>query len=172
MTAMIVPTASDVVRCIGDTLDSVILPGLDTLERRSAATTMRHLLRYVALRIDLEGQVLFDELAQLHSVLDEASTYFGAAAGEPSKALAAAINGSLAQQRAPDVYPSVQVMAVEIAGLRQHVCDALTLLQSAGEGLNDAGRRLHEAFRNYVRWQIAQEAKIIEPAFRGFGPRR
>jgi hypothetical protein len=166
MSKTVVPDVAAVIRCIGDTMDEIILPALTTPVQRSAGATMRHLLRYAAAQIDTQGQMLLDEQHRLHKLLGEACIFLdGIPAGT---ALAAAIRATRAEKRDPTIYPSLSLMASEVGNMRQHVCDLLVILQS----LNSAGESLHNEIRAYIAWQIEQEGKVVEPAFLGFGPRR
>lgn len=170
MKPMLVPTAADVVRCIKETMDTVITPAFpEGSSEISFATTIGHLLSYVEHRIEDEGQQLFDEVRYLRGVFPEA---LGWLAGRPgTEALAAAIRASLDARRDPDVYPSLSLMAVEVGELRQHICDLLELVHADGEPAGGTAA-LHATLREYMRWQIQLEGKLVEPAFVGRGPRR
>ncbi len=168
---MIVPTAADVIRCIEETMERVIQPALTSLSDRSAATTIRHLLHYVAIRIDAEGQILFDDAKRLRAVLAECLAWLDAR--PDAESLAAAIRETLNRERDPEIYPSPVLIAGEVASLRQHVSEVLALLlKLAPDDRGAAGEALHQTLRDYIVWQVEQEAKIIEPAFVGRGPRR
>lgn len=168
---MIVPSLSDVVYTIRSALDEVIAPQLDGLRERSTITTIGHLLRLVEHCIDAQGQVLFDELHELEPLLADIARRFDAVAELQS--IAADIRQSLAVERDPRVYPSLKVLAAEISRLRQHVSDALVAIRalpasSRGPEIEAA----HRLLRDYIQWQLQQEARVIEPAFIGYGARR
>lgn len=168
---MIVPTLSDVVYTIGAALDDVIAPRLEGLRERSTLTTIRHMLRLLEHSIDQEGQVLFDEVNKLGSLLEDIANRFDAV--PELKNVATAIRQSLALKRDPAVYPSIKRLSEDVARLRQHVSDALVAIRA----LPAAGRgpqieAAHQLLRDYIQWQLQQEARVIEPAFIGYGPRR
>jgi hypothetical protein len=166
MSKTVVPNVAAVIRCVGDTMDEILLPALTTPVQRSAGATARHLLRYAAAQIDAQGQALLDESLRLHKILGDASMFLDS---QPAgAALAASIRATLAEKRDPTIYPSLAIMAEEVGMLRQHVCDLLILLQSR----NGAGEKIHNEIRGYIAWQIEHEGKVVEPSFLGFGPRR
>lgn len=163
---ILTPTPAEVLGCVRQTLENVIAPALKGGAEQSFAVTMTHLLSYVERRIDNEGQLLFDEIVRLKELLARARDWL-----PENDALAGRIADSLSVQRDPAVYPSLKLLAREVAVLRQHVCDLLLMLQAAEP---DAGAEaLHQAVRDYIVWQLEEEgARIFEPAFVGRGPRR
>jgi hypothetical protein len=168
---MIVPTLADVVHAISGALDEVVAPKLEGLRERSTMTTIRHLLRLVENGIEGEGQVLYEELNELKGLLGEVATIFASRPG--LEAVAAAIRESLALERDPSIYPSLRILAEELGRLRGHVCDALVALRALPASATSAETQTaHQRLREYIAWQLKQEARIIEPAFRGYGARR
>ena len=168
---MIVPTLTDVVHTVSSAIEAVIAPKLEGLRERSTITTIRHLLRLVEHGIEGEGQVLYDELSRLKGLLSNVADVFDARL--ELRGLAAAIRASLAIERDPSVYPSISILAQEVGRLRGHVCDALTALRGLpASAQGSATQAAHQQLRDYIRWQLEQEARIIEPSFRGHGARR
>ena len=168
---MIVPTTADVVHTIARQFEEVIVPALDGLRERSAAATMSHLLRYVNKRVEMEGPLLFEEAAELRRILGGIAERLAGTAGL-ERALAT-VRTTLAQELDPAVYPSVTLLGDEVSRLRGAVDAMLVALRALPEGVRtDATAAAHEELRAYIGWQILQEAKIIEPAFVGFGARR
>jgi hypothetical protein len=167
---MIVPTAADVVRTMAAKFEETIMPAMESPQEKSTAQTFRHLLRYVERRIEDEGQTLLDEVFKLGELLAEMVTHFVSRDDNASKALAAAIAETLAVEEDPKRYPSLSVMAQRVGVLRQHVSDALKILNAIDE--NEADKALHDKIRRYIAWQIEQEGKVIQASFWGHGPRR
>jgi hypothetical protein len=153
---MIIPTAADMLKTVQATLESVIKPDLTSTGTRSAAASAGHMLRIATLRIEVEGQILFDEAAKLRELLPRVQAFLG--------------DGALPPVRDTSVYPSLALMAAEVGTLRQGVCDALEALQ--GRDLDAEGTRLLSELHSYIAWQLEQESKMIEPATIGHGPRR
>lgn len=175
MSKTIMPTVPDLLRSIGETLENVVTPALVGNAELSAVTTIRHLLRYATFRLDREGQALLDEAKLLRGLLSEGAAYLKSrpASDTVSSDLVIAIDSTLAQRRDPDLYPTLTLMADEVGVLRQHVCDFLAILRSAGaSGRGAAGEEQLQSVRRYLSWQIEQESKIIEPSFVGQGARR
>jgi hypothetical protein len=168
---MIVPTLADVVHAVSGALDEVIAPKVEGLRERSTLTTIRHLLRLVEIGIEGEGQVLYDELNKLEGLLSEVATVFATRPG--LEGVAAAIRESLALERDPSIYPSLRILAQDVGRLREHVCDALVALRALPASATSADTQTaHQQLREYIAWQLKQEARIIDPAFRGHGARR
>jgi hypothetical protein len=166
----ILPSAIEIVRNVREVTRDVIAPTLASHSERSAAATIDHMLRYVERLLAGEGQALLDEEARLKALLPRVAGWLD---GRPGMApLAAAIRETVAATRDPAVYPALTIMEDDVAMLRQHVCDALVALNAAGDDKGAEGEAVHAALRDYIRWQIATEGKLVEPAFLGHGPRR
>jgi hypothetical protein len=169
---MLLPTSVDVLRCVERTLETVIAPTLTSTAERSAAATMGHLIRHVILRIEHEGQMLFDDIGVLRPLLLQVEDYLKERpAGD---AEAARVRGRIAALLAgppKSGYRDVASLAEEVSALRQGVCDSLSYIQTQKSGDLPAAS-VNEALRRYIAWEIEQEAQIIDPAFEGFGPRR
>lgn len=173
-TPMLVPTASDTVRSIAGQLEEIILPALDGQLERSTVATILHLLRHTSQRLALEGQILFDEIAYLRPLFTRAAGWL--AARPDHRALAERMSAAVAVEgwspdAAPGDYPDLERVAARVAILRQLVDELLGALHQR-DATDAEGAELHQAMRAYIGWQIAQEAKLVEPAFRGWGPRR
>lgn len=169
MTPILTPTATEVLRCVRETMESGIIPSLSGRTERSNAATIQHMLRFVEYRIDREGQLLFDEIAYLRDLFPTALDWLVDQAS--ADALRNAIERTVGATPDPTIYPSLARLGETVAALRQHVCDLLLLLQAAPESDGRAAD-LHQKLRDYIVWQLEQEGSMVEPAFIGHGPRR
>jgi hypothetical protein len=171
---MLLPTSADLLRCIERTLETVIAPTLTGSQERSAAATIGHLLRHVALRIEHEGQMLFNDIGILRPLLLQVDAYLGRRPADDARAarVRAKIAAALAYPVSSIDYRDVASLAGEVSALRQGVCDALAFVQTQKSDAAGAAAPVHEALKRYVAWEIEQEAQLIDPAFEGFGPRR
>lgn len=165
----LLPSATAIVRCVREAVDSVLAPALQGLSERSTVATIQPTLRYVEQLIDHQGQILLDEQRMLAGLLPEAARWL---TGQPGKEGAgAAIEATLAREEDPTIYPSLAIMGDRVAQLREHVCTLLTVLH--GRDPDDAvAESLHARLRDYIAWQIEQEGRLVEPAFLGRGARR
>lgn len=161
---MITPTAAEMLKSAERTFETVIKPDLHSTSTRSAAATIGHMLRIVALRIESEGQILHDESAKLGALLPHVAEWMR------TQDLPVPSSLSAVPTRDPAIYPSLAVMAAEVGALRQGVCDALDMLQS--HDLDSDGAALLQQLHEYVAWQLAQEGRMIDGATIGSGPRR
>jgi hypothetical protein len=167
MKPMLIPTVGETVRCIRDSLADVIAPQLSTQTLRSSMGSTIQLLHYVERRVEDEGQMFYDEIKYLRGLFAEVLAF---ADKRPEMAsFAAAIRQTLDTKRDPDTYPSLTLLAQEIGQMRQHVCDALLLVQSMSDTESE---QLRDALHRYTAWQIVREEKLMAAAFRGRGPRR
>jgi len=173
MTAMrpqpqLLPSAVDILRCVREVSHDLLAPSLTGHAERSAAATIDHMLRYVERLLDHQGQALLEEEEKLKALLPKAADWL---AGRDA-ALAEAIHADCAVARDSTIYPTLAMMEDRVALLRQHVCDTLTALHAEGAAKGADGEALHDMLRDYIRWQIAREGELVEPAFLGHGPRR
>lgn len=172
MSPILLPTASDVLRCIRETVQSTIMATLPGHAERSAATTICHLLRYVERRIECEGQSLLDEERKLQGILRAAAVHLDARGDELGRTLAGAIHRSL-ETADPAIYPSLTLMAERVALLREHAGSVLAALQpQQAIERGTEGDAIRQSLREYITWQIAEEGKLVESSFAGHGPRR
>jgi hypothetical protein len=171
---MLLPTSVDILRCVERTLETVIVPTLTGVGERSAAATIGHLLRHVALRVEKEGQILVDEIGVLRPLLSQTVAYLGTF--QPSDTAAAQLRAALAtllgRSFAAPGYRAVASQSEEVAALRQGLCDALAFVQKQAPQPTGSAAELHKAILGYITWEIEHEAQVIDPAFEGFGPRR
>jgi hypothetical protein len=167
MKPMLLPTVEETLRCIRDSLQEAIAPALTTQTLRSSMASTIHLLHYIERRVEDEGQMRYDEIEKLRGVVAEILAF--ADNHREGAKLAAAIRQTLGAKRDPGVYPSLKLLAEDVGQMRQHVCDALLLVQSASGADSD---KLRETLHGYAVWQLVQEEKLMTAAFRGRGPRR
>ena len=168
---MINPTATDILRLVDATLKDKVEPSLSDLTGRSALATVRHMLRHVLVRVDVEGQLLTDDIAALRPLLQQVSRYLAS----KGVALAKEIDATLAKaHRAPGAYPTLDSLGLEAGALRECVYQALKQLQSLRDahGTESDYVAVRAAIRSYLVRQIEEEEKTIGPAFYGQGPRR
>jgi len=171
---MLLPTSVDVLRCVERTLETVIAPTLTGTEPRSAAATMGHLIRHVVLRIEHEGQMLFDDIGVLRPLLMQVESYLKGRPADDGEAarVREGIAAVLARPPSSTGYRDVASLAAEVSALRQSVCDALAFVQAQKPDGTGPAAAVHEALKRYIAWEIEQESQLIDPAFEGFGPRR
>ncbi|HET8613765.1 MAG TPA: hypothetical protein VFL92_13460 [Sphingomonas sp.] len=164
----LLPSAADILRCVREVTHDLLAPSLTGHAERSAAATIDHMLRYVERLLDHQGQSLLDEEQRLQALLPKAADWL---AGRDA-ALAQTIRADCTATPDSTIYPTLAMMEDRVALLRQHVCDTLTALHAEGAAKGTDGEALHDMLRDYIRWQIAREGELVEPAFLGHGPRR
>lgn len=172
---MIYPTSSDLLRCIDQTLLTISAENTPHTAVKSALATSRHLIRHVELRLHLERAILLDDIEKTRELLGKIVAYLE----------------SHARQR-PDLTHSIRAVLGETAGfpssaagefdaiharaktLRELVYSALAQLQGVpvAEKATKPYGDIRQSIRDYMRYQIEQEDRLIHPAFCGKGPRR
>ncbi len=170
---MITVSATDLLRVVDATLTNKVEPALNDMSARAALTTVRHLLRFVKVRIEGEGQTLTEEIAATRSLLEDIATYHDGA-GDPTDAQT--VRDALAAASAGDPvrYQSLDDLTAQTAALREALHRALANLQSKRDsrGKDDAYLAIRAAVRAQVVRQIEAEGELVGPAFFGRGPRR
>jgi hypothetical protein len=173
---MIRPSAIDLLRTIETALASMPTATAGQPAERSTLATARALLRHAAIRLEREGQILSDDIRDLHALLPIVATYLLALPDcDEARALAAQIDHTLAIRFRPqEGYASLSSLADEAGALRARIYESLALLQSRRALLRDQPGYIdaRARIRAYCAHQIEAEAELIEPAFAGFGPRR
>ncbi len=139
---MLLPTSSDLLRCVERTLQTVIVPTLTGMAERSAARTIEHLLRHVVLRIEHEGRIFSAEIDLLRPLLERARNVFDQDFAGVAEAAAARRPLQRLYLLPPRTrgYRDVASLAAEVTLLRQGVCDALRLIQQHKATLSAPGK--------------------------------
>lgn len=170
---MITVSATDLLRVVDATLLEKVEPSLSDMNGRAALATVRHLLNFVRVRIEKEGQALSDEIAATRPLLDDIAAYHDAAG---DIADAEAVRAVVAKAPLPDParYRSLDELDREAATLREALHSALACLQAKRDerGDHEGYRAIRAAIRAQIVSQIEAEGEIVAPAFFGRGPRR
>lgn len=170
---MITVSATDLLRVVDATLIEKVEPSLSDMNGRAALATVRHLLNFVLVRIEKEGQTLSDEIAATRTLLADIAAYHDAAGDADD---AEVMRAALAKLPTADPahYKSLDDLDREAAILREALHRALASLQAKRDerGDDNAYRAIRDAIRAQIVSQIEAEGEIVAPAFFGRGPRR
>lgn len=170
---MITVSATDLLRVVDATLLQKVEPSLGSVGGRSALATARHLLNFVRMRIEREGQMLLDDIFELKPLLARTAAFLRTTG---AVAQADAIETELSRVPVPDPrrYRSLDDLGKDAGVLREALHNALATLQKMrtdhGQRADYAG--LRRDIRHYLVRQIELEGEIVGPAFFGRGPRR
>ena len=172
---MIYPTASELLQQIDQTLLAASDETMPRMAVKSALATTRHLVRHVELRLKLEKSILLDDIDKTSELLEKIAAYFNSQDGECA-AMAHSMRAVIEEapqllSRAPDELDRIVHRA---KALREQVYVSLAHLQNmpAAAQAAKAYGDVRQHIRDYMRYQIEQEARLIDPAFVGKGPRR
>jgi len=185
---MIYPSNERVLESVLRAFDEVLIPTLRrnlneaggekiAEEKRalSNAYTMSHLVRLTRNRVASQGQHYYDEIVLLEPLLREAAALAGNVGHRSNPKLVADLNSATnSSWLSPGQYPSLEITAERVNMLRLAVDQALAWLQSNADHLSTDSRyvSLRARIREYIGRQLADEAAIVDGAFRGFGLRR
>ena len=171
---MIHPTATELLQTIDATIAEKIEPALgDNLTGKSALATVRHLLRLIRIRIELEGQILSDDIDRLGPLLADVDAYLGTLPDQDGT-----VTKQIADARSsldpPSGYETLDQIGGRAKALREALYQALTHLQAIREDHRDEPgyTAIRDAIRAYMVAENADERKMMEPAFYMQGPRR
>jgi len=168
---MITVSATDLLKIVDATLATKVEPSLSDLNGRSALATVRHLLNFVRVRIEREGQVLLDDNKGLREVLEQIAEYHHAGGDTGDWT---AITTALAAAPISGAGASLDEISVEAKALREALHKGLARLQKmrGQRGNEPAYRTIRAAIRAHIVKQIEAEGELVAPAFFGRGPRR
>lgn len=164
------PRTDEILKSVLWTFDEWIVPDVTTPYAKSQTLTMGNLMRHVILRVELEGDLLFEDNRDLRDVLARSGEYIDGlepgsdalrkAGSEITEALAKSFHGG-------DVYPSVARLIEEATALRWALSHAIETLQGVRDTLagDAAYTQARQSIRDYLGRQLDREGQMIEPAF-------
>lgn len=167
---MINPRPIDVLENLVATLDASVLPRLKDSDVLSAATTTRHMLRYVLSQLRHEPASFAAEVPKLTDLLNELRDFLRQVGAEE---IAVEVEAQLVSAEAVTELGH-EGLAGRVACLREGLHRGhRALINQRSEWSDKPGyAALREAIRSYLAWQNLEEAKIVGPAFYGQGARR
>ena len=172
---MIYPTVAELLSCVNKALLDASDETMPRPAVKSTLATCRHLIRHAELRVQLEKSILLDDIEKAGQLLGQLAAYLEASASD-REGLSRVIRA--VQAEAPQLQSAAPGEAEHILlrakALRELVYSALKHLQLAGaaEKATEAYKEARLLLREYMKYQIEQEARMVTPAFLGHGPRR
>ena len=172
---MIYPTAAELLSCVNNTLLEVSDENMPRMAVKSALATCRHLIRHAGLRVQLEKSILLDDIEKAGQLLDRLAAYLETS-GNDRDGIARAIRSALAE--APQLQSAAseetERILLRAKALRELIYTALKHLQlaAAAEKATETYQEARRLLREYMKYQIQEEARMVTPAFFGHGPRR
>jgi len=164
------PRADEVLHSVIATFDEYVAPDVTEPFAKSLTLTLSNLMRNVALRIEHEGQALFDDNQQLREVLDHVRGYVEASATSRFDSVAKEIADALERVHVgPGVYPSLELMTDEATDLRWALQHSIRALEAARPEFGEAPeyKELRVRIRRYLRASLEREMGLVVPAFTG-----
>jgi hypothetical protein len=169
---MLRPRADEILDSILYSFEEFVVPELEEPYAVSVGHTIRNLLRYVALRIELEPPALFTGNDEMRVVLRDVATYAGSTGSAALADLPAELATALTAAEAQTPYPSLSTLSAHAVILRGALDRAIRALQAARPelGSDSAYLELRQRIRTCIAHQLEREAEWTAPAF--FGIRR
>jgi hypothetical protein len=165
---MIHPTCGEVLATVAASFSREIVPELSSVEARSSAATIEHLLRHVMLRIEEEGEVLMRDIGRLRELLAQVADWLE----QGGAASATTVRAALASE--PSDLWTLSRQGEEAMRLRGSLVAVQADLDALAAGCAQDGgyQAVRRAIGAYIGAQLMDEARLIAPAFSGMGPRR
>ena len=141
---------------------------------KSGLATCRHLIRHVELRTRLEAAMLLDDIDQTRQLLAHLAGYLAAVPDAGPLVAAVRASLSLAKATPTGAADDLERIRAQALALREHVYAGLKCLQGLNAELQASApyQEVRRLIRAYIAYEIQQEARLIDPAFVGQGPRR
>lgn len=160
------PTAKQLIDSVTWSLDERVAPLIDDKWGSSTLRSVRCLLQHLSTRVDIEGQVLFDDNADLASTATEIVQSLASASGPLAERRDAFAEVGSRQWREPGAYPSIASMTEENDARRDALDQLLRALDPGEDGLEPEVRAnvlgLADA---YLRRRLQRDQPMFAPAF-------
>lgn len=159
------PSIEEVIDSIEWSLDHYVANQLEDEFSLSVLKTVRNLLRHVQIRVNLEGGVLYEDIADLKQVLLGAAG--GSEAGYLPNSLAAKVIAICESPFPISPYPSVTELADRQTALLAALDELLVALShvSSSRAEEPAYCALRNNLRAYLARHLDRNARFITPAF-------
>jgi hypothetical protein len=157
------PNSRQLIESVDWALQNKVLPTVEDKWAASALRSSHCLLQHLAVRVDLEGQLLHDDNADLRSVLAEVADLLVTSGGAQGAEVGAQVADGLEPLwREPGAYPTVASLSEENIALRELVD---TVLLAATGGFAAADAQVRAALDAYVRRRLQRDQPLFIPAF-------
>lgn len=167
------PSAVEMVRSIEYSFETYVVPELEHPLARSAAAGIKNLLRHLAVRIEVEPQLLFEDSEDKRRLCRELAASLRANEGAlttPTLAnLADDLDAAVARQdRAPGEFPALPSLVAENAALKEVVDRAVRECHAHRELVGAVDyQRLSGLIREQLQRQMEREIACFDNAYAG-----
>ncbi len=163
------PTSKELIDGIAWVLGTRVMPEVDDEWAQSSLRSVGCLLVHLSVRVAIEGQVLFEDNADLRETLGDSRECLLGVIAEPWPGLRADIDAVLSREwREPDTYPSVASLGEENLALKELVDRLIVALHDQGDVVEPKTRRqLFKTTRAYLGRYLERERPMFFPAFQG-----
>lgn len=172
---MIYPTVSELLACVDQVLQDASDENMPRMAVKSTLATCRHLIRHAELRSRLEKSIFLADIGKAGELLSSLAGYLHTS-GNDRDGLANIIRSVVAEEPVLLTMGAdeIDLIRERAKALRELVYAALKHLQSApaAERATEAYQEARRRLREYMKYQIEQESRMVTPAFQGHGPRR
>ena len=166
---MLRPRADEILNSVLYSFEEFVVPELEEPYAVSVGHTIRNLLRYVALRIELEPPALYAGNEEMRALLAEIAAYASSSRAAALSDVPGEIASSLAAAEPQTPYPSLSTLSAQAVVLRGALDRTIRALQAARPELGSDGPylELRARIRSCLAVQLEREAEWTTPAFSG-----
>ncbi len=163
------PSAKEIIDGISWVLDNKIAPRSDDKWTGSHLRSVKGLLNHLSVRVEEEGGILWDDIADQRRVLSEANGVIAGADSAPWPDLRDAVADALgATWFEEGAYRSIAQMAAENLAYRELITKLIEAVHEARDSLGEArGTELHGMLTAYLRRLMAREEPLYRKPFSG-----
>ena len=160
------PSARQLIESVDWALQEKVAPTVEDKWAASALRSAHCLLQHLSVRVELEGQLLHDDSADLRTVLAGLPATLDGAPADHGGDLRKAIAGVLDRRwRDEGAYPTIASLSEENIALREVADDVIRRLRAEPVAADDAGRAALSELEAYVHRRLQREQPLFIPAF-------
>lgn len=160
------PTAKQLIGSVVWSLDERVAPLIDDKWGASTLRSLRCLLMHLSTRVEVEGQLLFDDNADLTGVSREIVAALSSATDDVAARRDQLAATNARTWRDAYAYPTVASMAAENDARREAIDRLLRVLATDNSGVDPVSRTTAvELIDAYLRRRLARDQPLFAPAF-------
>lgn len=159
------PTAKQLIECVTWSLDERVAPLIEDKWGNSTLRSVRCLLEHLSIRVEIEGQVLFDDNADLAAASEEVVTALAGASGVLKERRDALMEVGAIVWREPAAYPTVASMTVENDARREALDGVIRSLNNSAALDRGVRTRVLDIADAYLRRRLDRDQPMFAPAF-------
>lgn len=161
------PRTDEILLSLLWTFEKHIAPEVQSDYAKSLTLTMGNLIDHVRLRVRHEGELMYEERAEIRRLLSVIAAFARSISGPEWATLVQAIEDALQGTASGAAYLSTIRLTEQLTVLRAALSRALVQLQDGRPNLESLPdyRRIRADIRQHLARTLDREGSLIEPAF-------